>query len=122
MQLPTENLSISSLYQYMSYLRSTGQESARAELTFWNKVVFPLEVASLALLAVPLGFKQHRPSIARQLTLGGGVGILLFMLNKISTSIGLLVGLSPLLMAVFPLAVLIGLVCYLFWKMCVMVR
>jgi len=56
------------------------------------KIIMPLSIATLAMLGVPLGFTHHRPSIARQLTFGACIGILYFLLNEISASIGLLSG------------------------------
>jgi lipopolysaccharide export system permease protein len=122
LQSSAESLSISSLYQYIHYLRDTGQKSDRIELTFWKKIIMPLSIATLAMLGVPLGFTQHRPSIARQLTFGACIGILYFLLNEISTSIGLLSGFSPPLIAAFPLMAVIGLSCYLFWRVSTSIR
>jgi lipopolysaccharide export system permease protein len=116
LQSPAETLSISSLYQYVRYLRDTGQKSDSIELTLWKKIVSPLSVGALALLVVPLGFTQRRPNTARQLMLGTGISILFFLLKQISTSIGLAAGLGPPLIAAFPLAVLISLTCCFFWK------
>jgi lipopolysaccharide export LptBFGC system permease protein LptF len=51
-----------------------------------------------------------------------GVSILFILLNQITTKVGLLAGFSPLLIAAFPLTVVMGLTCYLFWSVSEMAR
>jgi lipopolysaccharide export system permease protein len=116
LQSPVETLSISGLYKYIRYLRDTGQKSDHVELILWKKLISPLNVATLALLVVPLGFAHHPMNMMRQFTLGAGVGIFFFLLTQLSTSVGMAAKVSPPLVALFPLTVLVSFTSYLFWK------
>lgn len=46
------SLSISGLYHYISFLRETGQDVSRFELTFWRKIFQPVSVGVMMLLAL----------------------------------------------------------------------
>ena len=109
LQLPAKSLSPSDLYQYVRYLKATGQKSNRFELTFWQKVALPLSAGAMVILAVPFGFGSLRtPNFGKQLALGAGVGILFFLLNQIVANLGLLFNISPPLVALTPVAVVLG--------------
>lgn len=114
LQLPVRSLSPGSLYQYLLYLKDTRQASNHIELIFWQKVFLPLSVGAMALLAVSFGFGSPRsPELGKRLFLGAGVGILFYLLSQIAANLGLLFGLSPLLIAAVPPLAVTGISCYL---------
>ena len=117
LRLPAKSLSPLSLYQYVQYLKKTRQTSARIELIMWQKLFLPLSVGVMTLLAVPFGFTLLRSNhFGQPLLLGAGIGILLFLLNQIILNLGLITGVSPPLITVFPLATITGLTGLLFWR------
>jgi lipopolysaccharide export system permease protein len=114
LRAPVESLSLSSLYQYARHLRETGQETRKVELIFWKKTVLPLTVALMALVPLPSAFHRLGPGFGRQILLGGLVGTAFFLLSQVTSHMGLLGGIDPLVIAVFPPAILAILVLFLF--------
>ena len=50
------SLSISGLYEYIAFLKQTGQDSRRFELTYWRKILQPVSVGVMMLLALAFIF------------------------------------------------------------------
>jgi lipopolysaccharide export system permease protein len=115
LQLPISSLSPTGLYQYTRHLQETGQKYEHIQLIFWQKVLSPLGVVVMALVAVPFALGSgNNLAAGGQLVLGTIVGVLFFLLGQIISGLGQLVGLSPLLIAIFPLAVIAMFAVYLY--------
>jgi lipopolysaccharide export system permease protein len=65
-----EQMSAWSLYQYTEHLRDNHQSSARYEIAMWNKLVYPVSLLVMMLLALPFAAYHRR---------AGGVGAIIFM-------------------------------------------
>ena len=59
--LPPEKMSVLTLFSYVQHLRENRQESARYEIALWNKVVYPIAVLVMMVLALP--FAYMRPGV-----------------------------------------------------------
>ncbi|MGL4861337.1 MAG: LPS export ABC transporter permease LptG [Enterobacteriaceae bacterium] len=96
-------LSISSLYNYIHYLKSTGQETKNYQLSFWKKVCSPLALVVMMLLALSFIFGPLR-SVAMGLRIVIGViaGFTFFMLNQVIGNLSLISDFSPLLSVMTP--------------------
>ncbi len=46
-----EELALTGVYDYVSYLKESKQDSARYELAFWRKALQPISIAVMMLLA-----------------------------------------------------------------------
>lgn len=55
-----EELSLSGLYDYVSYLKASEQDSSRYELALWRKVTQPISIAVMMLLALSFVFGPLR--------------------------------------------------------------
>lgn len=55
-----EELALSGLYDYVSYLKDSEQDSSRYELAFWRKLTQPLSIAVMMLLALSFVFGPLR--------------------------------------------------------------
>ena len=98
-----EQMSAVNLYAYIQHLRDNAQKSTRYEIAIWTKLVYPMAVLVMMLLAVPFSVTQPR---------GGGVGVRLFigiliglgfnLVNRLFSSLGQLNGLSPFVSAWMP--------------------
>jgi len=108
LELPATSLSPTDLYQYVRYLRRTGQVADRIELTFWQQVLLPLYTVAMGLFSLPFVFGPLRSaSFGKRLTTGAVVGVALVLLNQIVTNLGLVVGLSAPLIATIPIALVV---------------
>lgn len=104
--LEAEALSARGLWRYVDYLKTNSLDSERHALAFWRKVSVPVTVLVMMLVAVPFVMGSARQTGAGQrLFIGVMVGVGFYMLNEVTASTGLLYGLSPVLSAFLPTAV-----------------
>ncbi|MEE8429358.1 MAG: LPS export ABC transporter permease LptG [Gammaproteobacteria bacterium] len=113
-QLSSESLSLTSLYHYLRFLRSTDQQTDATELLLWQRCLLPISALAMALLSIPFGFGLLRSSdFAKKLSLGAAIGIMFYLANQIIASAGLLIGASPPLIALTPVVIVTGVAGYL---------
>ncbi|MFT8211708.1 MAG: LPS export ABC transporter permease LptG [Symbiopectobacterium sp.] len=101
--LDPDSLSIRGLYDYINYLKQSGQEAGRYKLNMWNKTFAPLSVAVMMLMALSFIFGPLRnvPAGVRIVT-GISFGFLFYMLDKVFGQLSLVYGLPPVLGALVP--------------------
>ncbi len=102
-----ENLSIWKLRGYIDYLNDNQLDSREYELWFWSKLVSPLTIAAMILLALPFVFGSLRNAGAGQRILVGfllGLGFYIF--NQLMAKIGLVYQVYPLIAASLPTLVI----------------
>ncbi|ATM98642.1 lipopolysaccharide ABC transporter permease LptG [Proteus vulgaris] len=101
--LDPDALSISGLYQYVKYLKQSGQESANYELNFWKKIFAPVSVAVMMLMALSFIFGPLRtvPMGLRVLT-GISFGFLFYIVNEVSGRLSLVYGIPAVIAALVP--------------------
>ena len=113
-QLSTQSLSLTSIYHYLQYLRSTNQKTDETELLLWQRCLLPISALVMALLAIPFGFGLLRSSdFARKLAWGAAIGVMFYLANQIIASAGLITGMSPPLIALIPVVIVAGSAGYL---------
>jgi lipopolysaccharide export system permease protein len=102
-------LSFTDLWEYVRYLRSSGQDSTTYELALWQKATMPLAVAAMTLLSVPfvLGV-MGMASTGQRLMVGSLVGIGFHLASQVTARAGLLLNLSPAITALTPVLVVVG--------------
>jgi len=103
--LDSDSMRLSVLGSYSSYRAKTGQPNAKYRSTFWQKLLMPLTVGAMVLLATPisanLGAKRHR-SFGLDIALGALVGILFYLGTQIIFALGQLLNLNIPLVALAP--------------------
>ncbi len=98
-----ESLSAIGLYRYMDYLRENGLSTARFELAFWTKIVYPVATVVMIFFALPMVLGIMRSAgVGQRVLVGSMVGMAFHVINQISGDIGLVYGLSPFFSAVLP--------------------
>lgn len=112
-----ESLSASGLYQYAQYLKSSGQDSTNYQLLFWKKLLKPLSVAVMMLLALSFIFGPLRsvPMGVRVIT-GVAVGFIFYIADSLFSQVSIVAGLPPLLGALLTSLVFLAISYYLFNK------
>jgi len=106
---PHESLSPVELSRYIEHLRSTGQEANVYALTLWKKLGGVFTMLGMLLLSVPFVFGSVRTGFANRLVLAGVTGIIVYLLDQIISNAGLILSLNPILVALVPGLLLIGL-------------
>jgi lipopolysaccharide export system permease protein len=103
-----ENLSIVKLKGYIDYLKSNGLNSKEYELSFWSKLIAPLTIAGMIILAIPFVFGSLRNVGAGQRILVGfllGLGFYIF--NDLAGKAGVIYLDYPWIAAVLPTLVIL---------------
>ncbi|MAD75480.1 MAG: lipopolysaccharide ABC transporter permease LptG [Rheinheimera sp.] len=112
-----EMLSLTGLAQYVDYLEQNDQEASRYELAFWRKVLQPLSVAAMLLLALSFIFGPLRSvTMAPRVLLGILTGFGFFMSNELFGPLALVYQLPPLAGAMLPSLLFMGLALYFMRK------
>ena len=90
-----ESLSISGLSDYLQYLEDNEQDTSRYLLAFWRKIVQPMTVAVMLLVALSFIFGPLRSvSMGARIMMGVGTGILFYVSNEVMGSMSLVYQLS----------------------------
>ncbi len=112
-----EMLSLQGLNEYISYLRENSQEASRYELAFWRKVLQPLTLAAMLLLALSFIFGPLRSvTMAARVLLGILTGFGFYMSNEVFGPLALVYQLPPLAGAAIPSILFIGISLYFMRK------
>ncbi|KQN60872.1 MULTISPECIES: LPS export ABC transporter permease LptG [Rahnella] len=115
--LDPDALSISGLYNYVKYLKQSGQESKRYQLNMWSKIFSPLSVAVMMLMALSFIFGPLRsvPMGVRVVT-GICFGFLFYVLDQIFGPLSLVYSIPPILGALLPSGLFLVISMYLLLK------
>lgn len=95
-----EQMSAWNLYQYTAHLRDNHQRSARYEIAMWNKLVYPLAVLVMMVLALPFaGYQRRAGGISAKIFMGIVLGLVFHFVGRLFASLGALNDWPPLLSA-----------------------
>jgi lipopolysaccharide export system permease protein len=112
-----ESLSLRGLIDYLDYLEANEQDPSRYQLAFWRKIMQPLTVAVMLLVALSFIFGPLRSvSMGARIMMGVFTGILFFLSNEVLGSLSLVYQLSPMFGAFMPSAIFIAVAWYLMAK------
>ncbi|ODS23928.1 LPS export ABC transporter permease LptG [Candidatus Endobugula sertula] len=100
----TDNLAISKLYRYANYLEKQNLGDENYWLVYWGKVLQPLVIISLVLVAISFIFGPLREAtMGYRIFTGVVVGIVFQIVQKLMGPASLIYGLSPLLAVLLPI-------------------
>ncbi|MBU2887330.1 LPS export ABC transporter permease LptG [Gilvimarinus agarilyticus] len=109
-----ETLSMTSLHGYVQYLAGQGLYTREYELAFWQKLLQPLAIASLVLIAASFVFGPLREvSMGQRIFTGVVFGIGFRLLQSLLGPSSIVFGFSPLIAVLLPIALCAGLGVYL---------
>lgn len=99
------NLSITGLYTYSNYLGEQGLSAADYEVAFWGKVLQPLSITGLVLVAVSFIFGPLRSvTVGQRLIAGVIVGLVFKLMQDLLGPASTVYGLAPLMGVTVPIA------------------
>lgn len=112
-----ESLSLRGLLDYLDYLQANEQDPSRYQLAFWRKVMQPLTVAVMLLVALSFIFGPLRSvSMGARIMMGVFTGILFFISNEVLGSLSLVYQLPPIFGAMMPSVLFISIAWYFIGK------
>lgn len=101
------SLSVFGLRDYVAYLQENELDASRYQHAFWSKLVAPVSVVVMVLLALPFVAGQARSTTASQrLLVGLLIGVAFFLVNRVLGFSGEVFRLDPVVVAWLPTAVL----------------
>ncbi len=103
-----ENLSLYDLGTYIGFLQDNNQNSEKFELAFWGRLINPFITLIMLLVSAPfvIGFKRAQ-STGPRMIIGILFGMSFNIIDTIFSNMGLVYDLNPVLVAVFPSAVVL---------------
>jgi lipopolysaccharide export system permease protein len=108
--LEADSLTTPGLVRLIHYLERNGLDAGNYRLSLWRKLVAPLTVVAMMLFAVPFILGSQRGGGAGQrLLIGILVGLVFYVVNEVTASMGQIYGWPPVLAAGAPTVALAGL-------------
>jgi lipopolysaccharide export system permease protein len=106
--LDPNDLSIHNLYYYTNYLRAQNINNNDYALSFWQKILKPLAVASLVLIAISFVFGPLRSvTMGQRVFTGVMFGVAFEIAQKLFGPASLVFGFSPLIAVLLPIGLCI---------------
>lgn len=98
-----EALSISGLNEYIQYLDNNGQDASRYDLAFWRKVLQPVSVGVMLLMALSFVFGPLRSvTMGARIIMGVLTGFGFFICNEVFGPLSIVYQVPPFLGALLP--------------------
>jgi lipopolysaccharide export system permease protein len=111
-----EHMSAWKLYSYVQHLRENNQQASRHEIAFWNKLLYPLAVLVMMVLALPFAYYQQRAGgVGAKVFAGIMLGIGYVTLGRLFTYLGLLRDWPPFWSAALPTLLFLVIATAMMW-------
>ncbi|PSU30943.1 LPS export ABC transporter permease LptG [Photobacterium lutimaris] len=112
--LKPEELSLTGVYDYKSYLEDSKQDSSRYALAFWRKALQPISIAVMMLLALSFVFGPLRSVTMGARVLSGVIfGFGFYISNEVFGPMSIVYRLHPIIGALGPSLVFLFITIYL---------
>ncbi|GAL07086.1 LPS export ABC transporter permease LptG [Photobacterium aphoticum] len=109
-----EELALSGVYDYVSYLKESKQDASRYELAFWRKALQPVSIAVMMLLALSFVFGPLRSVTMGARVLSGVIfGFAFYISNEVFGPMSIVYRLHPIIGALGPSLVFLAITIYL---------
>jgi lipopolysaccharide export system permease protein len=107
-------LTMVGLARYISHLRQNAQNTQRYEQALWTKLVRPLTILAMIVLAVPLVRGHARFNVIGQRVFAGAlIGVVFHIVDQAAGHVGVVYGVPAALSAAAPTLLLVGILAYL---------
>jgi lipopolysaccharide export system permease protein len=111
-----DKMSAWSLYTYAQHLRENRQKALQYEIALWTKLMYPVAVLVMMLLALPFAYSQGRQGgVGAKIFTGIMLGLAFYFLNQLTAHLGLLNDWSPMLSATLPTLIFLSLAIGMLW-------
>ena len=109
-----DNLSIWKLLGYIDYMQDNGLDASNYQLTFWTKLIAPLTITAMMLLAVPFIFGTKRDTgVGQRVFVGFLIGLVFYIASQLIGRAGLVYHIPPAVAAMLPTFIVLGAGTYL---------
>ena len=104
------------LYSYSQHLRENHQKALRYEIALWTKIMYPIAVLVMMVLALPFAsFQRRKGGVGARIFTGIMLGLAFYTMNRLSGSLGLIYEWPALVAAVTPTLLFLALALVMMW-------
>jgi lipopolysaccharide export system permease protein len=115
-QVAPERLELGTLWDNIRVLSGNQQKTSRFEIAFWQKILYPLAVLVMMVLALPFAqFQARSGGVGVRIFTGTMLGLSFFLLGRLFSNLAVLNDWPPLFAAAFPVVVFVGIGIALLW-------
>jgi lipopolysaccharide export system permease protein len=112
-----DKMSIVNLYLYIRHLSENRQKVERYEIAMWKKVIYPLAVLVMMMMALPFAYMQVRAGgVSLKIFAGIMLGLVFHLLNSLFAHLGAINTWPPFLSAVTPSVIFLLLAGAMLWR------
>ncbi|MBL8378756.1 MAG: LPS export ABC transporter permease LptG [Burkholderiales bacterium] len=112
-----DKMSIVTLYQYTRHLADNKQKTERYDIALWKKLIYPLAVLVMMVLALPFAYLQVRAGgVSFKIFAGIMLGLVFHLLNSLFAHLGTINTWPPFLSAVTPSVMFVLLALGMLWR------
>ncbi len=103
-QVAPERLALSTLYDNIRVLGGGAQKTSRFEIALWSKMLYPVAVLVMMMLALPFAqFQRRQGGVGFRIFAGTMLGLAFWLIERLFAYLGVLNDWAPFFSAVFPL-------------------
>ncbi|MCC7040567.1 MAG: LPS export ABC transporter permease LptG [Burkholderiales bacterium] len=103
-QVAPERLALSTLWDNIQVLGTSAQKTSRFEIALWSKILYPVAVLVMMLLALPFAqFQRRQGGVGFRIFAGTMLGLAFWLIERLFAYLGVLNDWAPLFSAAFPL-------------------
>lgn len=100
---PPESMTLLTLSSYVAHLKANRQDATRYEVALWNKIIYPLAVLVMMVLALPFAYLNVRDGgVSGKIFAGIMLGLGFHLINRLFSHVGQLSAWPPLVAAGVP--------------------
>ena len=111
-----DRMSAWNLWSYSQHLKENRQKALRFEIALWTKLMYPIAVLVMMILALPFAYFQKRQGgVGARIFTGIMLGLGFYTLNRLFGALGLLYDWSAVASAVTPTLVFLAVALTMMW-------
>lgn len=111
-----DRMSAWNLWSYSQHLRENRQRALQYEIALWTKLMYPLAVLVMMILALPFAsFQKRQGGVGGRIVAGIMLGLGFYMMNRLFASLGLLYDWPAVVSAVTPTLLFLSLALTMMW-------
>ncbi len=102
-------MSLTDLYRLRAYLERSGLDTGPYEQAFWSRVLFPINVLAMVMVALPFVFRHSRTGgHGAGLFIGVALGLLFFVVSRLTAGLAMVLPVPIWLSSLLPALLIVG--------------
>jgi lipopolysaccharide export system permease protein len=111
-----EKMSAWRLYSFSQHLKENRQKALRYEIALWAKLMYPVAVLVMMVLALPFAhFQRRQGGVGAKIFAGIMLGLAFHFLNRLFSHLGLLYGWPPIMSGITPTLMFLTIAVTMMW-------